>query len=186
MEKRIYHGSPKGNIKVFVPQKSTHQKDCIYASDNKIVAMLSMAKWSDLDIRLSNVSGKPELVERRKGVLKKIYNQEGYLYDLDGSTFSHYDYLWSLEVISFAKDLKPLNKIYFPNILEAILEEEKKGNIIIYRYPNRPKNMPLDNSDLIDKFVGFEKKGLKGAVEDLLKFYPEFKNRVEEKMKDKN
>lgn len=186
MKNIVYHGSPNGSIEKFIPNKSTHQKECIYATDNKIVAMLYMAKWTDLDIRLSNVSGKPELVERREGILKTLYNQSGYLYELDGTTFSHYDDLWSLEVISFEKVLTPLNKNYYPNILDAILKEEQKGNIVIFRYPNRPKDVPLDNSDLINKFVEFEKKGLKGAIGHLLKIYPEFTSRVEEKIKEKN
>lgn len=184
MQKKVYHGSPSGNIEKFIPQKSTHQKECIYATDNKVVAMLYMGIWNDLDFRVSNQNGTPELVERREGLLKSLYDKPGYLYELDGESFSHYDYLWSLEVISFVKELKPLNKIYYSNILEAIEEEEKEGNIVIFRYPNRPKDMPLDNSDLIDKFVKFEKKGLNGAVGDLLKVYPEFASRVEKKMKE--
>lgn len=183
MEKKVYHGSPSGDITKLIPHKSTHQKECIYATDNKVVSMLYMGNWNDLDFRLSSVSGKPELVERRKGLLKKIYDKPGYLYELDGRTFSHYDYLWSLEVISFAKELIPLNKTFYPNVLNGILEEEKKGNIVIFRYPNRPKGMPIDNADLIDKFVEFENRGLKGAIKDLLKVYPELAIKVEEKIK---
>lgn len=181
MNKIVYHGSPNGNIKLLKANKSTHQKNCIYATDSKVVAFLFMGKGNgDLDIRLSSVDGKPELVERRPGVLEQLYNKEGYLYELDGLTFNHYDYLWSLEVISFENEIKPRNKTYYQNILNAIIEEEKEGNIIIYRYPNRPKNVPLDNSDLIEKYISFENKGLTGAVSDLLSIYPEFQGRVEE------
>lgn len=183
MKNKVYHGSSNGNIEKLVSHKSTHQKEGIYGSENKVVAMLHMANWNDLDLRLSRVLGNLELVERREGILKALYDKPGYLYELDGATFSHYDYLWSLEAISFASELIPLSKTYYPNILNAILEEEKLGNIVIFRYPNRPKDMPLDNSDLIDKFVEFEKRGLKGTVNELLKVYPEFATRVEEKMK---
>lgn len=93
MDKIVYHGSPNGNIEVLKSHKSTHQKDCIYATDNVVVALLFMGRGNgDLDKRLSNVNGKPELVERRPGVLETLYDKEGYLYELDGSTFSHYDY----------------------------------------------------------------------------------------------
>lgn len=179
--KIVYHGSSKGNIELLNAHKSTHQKDCIYATDNKVVALLFMGKGNgDLDTRISSLDGKPELVERRPGILEKLYNKKGYLYELDGSTFNHYDYLWSLEVISFENEIRPINKIYYPNILDAIIEEEKQGNIIIYRYPNRPKDMPLDNSDLIEKYISFENQGLTGAVSDLLSIYPEFSRMVEE------
>lgn len=180
MNKIVYHGSSNGNIEVLRAHKSTHQKECIYATDNKVVALLFMEKGNgDLDTRISNVNGKPELVERRSGVLERLYNREGYLYELDGTTFKHYDYLWSLEVISFEKEIKPLKKIYYPNVLDAIMDEEKKKNIIIYRYPNRPHDMPLDNSDLIEKYISFEEQGMKGAVTDLLRVYPEFLSEVE-------
>lgn len=181
--KIVYHGSPNPNIEELVAKKSTHQKECIYATDNKVVAMIHMAKVNDLHIRESNVNGVVEIVERRKGVLKSLFDREGYFYELDGKTFNHYDYLWSLEVISFEKTIKPIKKIHYSNILNALFEEEKKGNIIIYRYPNRPKDMPLDNSDLIDKFIKFEKRGLKGAINDLLRVYPEFESEVRMKMK---
>ena len=118
------------------------------------------------------------MIERREGVLDSLYNKEGYIYELDGSTFNHYDYLWSLEVISFEKEIKALKKIYYKNILKALEEEEKKGNIIIYRYPDRPQDVPIDNSDLIEKFIRFEKNGIKGAVDRLLRVYPEFKEKI--------
>lgn len=181
MDRIVYHGSPNGNIELLTAHRSTHQKNCIYATDNRVVALLFMGKGNgDLDERISSIDGKPELVERRPGILEKLYNKEGYLYELDGTTFNHHDYLWSLEVISFEKKIKPINKIHYPNILDAIIEEEKKGNIIIYRYPNRPKNMPLDNSDLIEKYISFEEKGLTGSISYLLSIYPEFSSRVEE------
>lgn len=181
MNKIVYHGSPNGNIELLTAHRSTHQKNCIYATDNKVVAFLFMGKGNrDLDTRISSIDGKPELVERRPGILEKLYNKEGYLYELDGTTFDHYDFLWSLEVISFSKEIKPINKIHFPNILDAIIEEEKQGNIVIYKYPNRPKGMPLDNSDLIEKYISFENKGLTGSVSELLSIYPEFSNRIEE------
>ncbi len=88
--------------------------------------------------------------------------------------------IYVLEVISFEREIKPLNKIHYPNILDAIIEEEKQGNISIYRYPNRPKNMPLDNSDLIERYISFENQGLTGSISELLSIYPEFSSRVEE------
>lgn len=179
MEKIVYHGSPDGNIKVLKPHMSTHQKNCIYATDNKVVSFLFMGKGNgDLDKRISHVDGKIELVERRPGILEQLYNKGGYLYELDGSTFDHYDFLWSQEVISYASEIKPLNVTYYPCILDAINEEEKKGNIIVYRYPDRPESVPLDNSDLIEKYINFEKQGLKGSIDRLLAIYPEFKEYI--------
>ena len=183
MEGIVYHGSPRGDIKELKARRSTHQKLCIYATDNKAVALLFMGKGrGDLDTVISTRDGQLELVERRPGILKALYDKEGFLYELDGKNFEHYDYLWSQEVISFKENLEPLCVVHIPNIMEAIEEEEKKGNVTVYRYPDRPEAVPLDNSDLIDKYIGFEKSGLKGALSDMLEVYPEFKREIEERM----
>src|SRR5699024_11256091 len=64
--------------------------------------------------------GLPILIERRQGVLEKIYNTSGYIYELDGNSFNHYDYLWEPEVISFEHSIKPIKKTYYDNILKKI------------------------------------------------------------------
>lgn len=138
----------------------------------------------DLDTRISRVDNIPELLERRPGVLKQLYEKSGYLYKLDGTSFHHYDYLWSLEVISFEEEIKPISKILIPNIFDTLIEEEKKGNIIIYRYPHRPKDVPLDNSDLVEKYLWFQRNGNTHALESLLRVYPEFAYYIEAHMKE--
>ena len=136
----------------------------------------------DLDLDLSYDNGVLTIVERRPGVLVKRFSNGGYLYELSGETFNHYDYLWSAEVISFEKSIKPNKVTYINNILEEIIKNQKEGKIILYTFPNRPLHIPLDNSDLIDKYIHFEEIGIKGAVNQLLKIYPEFEEIVEEKL----
>ena len=52
MEKIVYHGSHNGNIEIIKAHVSTHQKKCIYATDNKVIAMLFMNKgMGDLDTK---------------------------------------------------------------------------------------------------------------------------------------
>lgn len=127
MKNVVYHGSPNGNIKELMAQKSFHSKDCIFASKNLVVALLFMGKGNgDLDTLISIENDKIQLVERRMGVLNSLYHQSGYLYELDGSTFFYQDNLWPGEVISFEKRIKPLKKIFYENILATLIEEEKK------------------------------------------------------------
>lgn len=185
MEKIVYHGSLIDNLDEIKARKSTHQKLCIYATSDKTVAFLFMGKGrGDLDKMIFTHNGQLSLLERRPGILNQLYNKEGFLYELDGATFDHYDYLWSKEVISFETSIKPLRKIYIPNILEAINEEAQKGNLIIYAYPSRPSNVPLDNSDLIDKYIRFEREGLTGAIKDLLEVYPEFEDEIKKRIEN--
>lgn len=71
MKSVVYHGSPTGDIKEIKAHISTHGKKCIYATDNKVVAMLFMgSSMGDLDTVLAISEGLPILVERRSGVLK--------------------------------------------------------------------------------------------------------------------
>ncbi len=181
MENIVYHGSPNGGIKEFKLDESTHRIKCLYAAENKVIAMLFMARGrGDLDTVIGmNDDGVPYIVERREGVLKELYSREGYLYTIDGSTFRHEDYLWSPEVISTEPSLKPLDCTYYPNVLEALEDEARNGKLVIYEYPNRPKDVPLDNSDLIDKYIRFEENGNRGALDSLLSVYPEFKYKLE-------
>lgn len=186
MDKVVYHGSTKGNIEILRANVSTHQKECIYATDNKVIAMLFMGRgMRDLDTVKGYDDGLPVLVERRQGVLERLYNKSGYIYELDGTTFNHYDYLWEPEVISFEKAIIPIKKIYYDNVLEALNNESEVGNIKIYKYPSRPNYIPLDNSDLIDEYIEFEQEGINGAIELLLKVYPEFETVVMEKLDNK-
>ena len=183
MNNIVYHGSDNGNLEFIRANISTHQKKCIYASENIVVAMLFMGRgMGDLDTVKLYDNGIPILVERREGLLEKIYNKPGYIYELDSTTFSHYDYLWEPEVISFDGELKPIKKVYYDNILDALIKEERNGNIIIYKYPNRPSYIPLDNSDLIDRYIYFEQQGIERAIDSLLEVYPEFEQKVLEKI----
>lgn len=186
MDKIVYHGSPNGDIQELVANRSTHQKKCIYATDNKAIAMMFMGKGKgDLDTVIAVEDGIPVLVERRAGVLDMLYNKPGYMYELDGSTFEHYDFLWSPEVISFEESIKPLRVTYYESVMDALCVEEQLGRIVIYRYPDRPLEIPLDNSDLIDKYISFQERGIEGAIASLLEVYPEFSDIVKERLQEK-
>lgn len=179
----VYHGSPIDNLTVIKPKISTHNKSCVYAAEERVVALLFMGKrHGDLDTMIATINGELTLVERREGVFNTLYNKSGFLYTLEGKTFNHYDYLWSKEVISF-EEAKVINKEVINNIMDSILLEERKGKIKIYHYPNRPDSVPLDNSDLVEKYVKYEINGKKGSIDYLLEQYPEFKEQVEEELK---
>lgn len=93
---------------------------------------------------------------------------------MDGKNFNHYDYLWQPEVISFF-DEPVLEEIEIENVLEKLRIFQNEGRLKIYDYPNRPDNIPMDNSDLIENAKLFESMGIKGAEEQLYKLYPQLK-----------
>ena len=111
MKDIVYHGSLNGNIDSVKAHVSTHGKKCIYATENRTVAMLFMGEGKgDLDTVLAVDDEKLILVERRPGVLEDNYNHEGYIYELSGKIFRYYDYLWRPEIISFEESIKPIRK----------------------------------------------------------------------------
>ena len=174
----VYHESIEDNLEILTPKMGTHRKKCVYATRNKCVALLFANRGNkDLDTMIGTINRKLIVVERREGVLKELYDHKGYIYMLNDNTFSHYKYLWSKELISF-EEVKINNKIEIPNILKKLESEEVKKHIKIYRYPERPASVPLDNSDLIAKYKIFEEKGFKGSIDKLLSVYPEFKDRI--------
>ena len=67
---------------------------------------------------------------------------------------------------------------YIPNIFEKIKEYNEKGEIVLYRYPQRPDFIPEDDSDLVEKYIRFEKMGHKGAIDNFLSMFPHLKEKV--------
>lgn len=180
----VYHGSPYGGLKVIKRNVSTHRKSCVYATDNEVVAYLFLARGNeDLDTVIGINDKEVLIVERREGVFNNLYNKSGYMYELDDKNFSHYDYLWSSEMISF-EDEKVISEKKIENVLDKLYELRNNGKLKMYIYPNRPFDIPLDNSDLIDKYINAEKKGVVGAIDHMLHVYPEFKNEVEKRLKE--
>ena len=181
MEKYVYHGSSKGNIEALKPAISTHMKGYVYATSSPIIALIfAVESLGDLDHDLRIVDGKVILTERRKGAFDK-YKNGGYLYTLDGNHFKSQEGLWEGEVVSENEE-NILSCEHIPNILDKFDEYVKSGNMIIYRYPDKPEFIPLDDSDLVDKYIGYKEMGHENAIDNLLAFFPHLKEQVSSKL----
>ena len=179
----MYHGSSKGNLTVLRPHKSTHMNNYVYATPNPAIALIfSVENNGDLDFDLSIVNGKIIFTERREGAFDK-YNSSGYLYTLDPTNFKKLDNMWEGEVVSTTEE-RVLSCEPVQNIMERLEEYAQKGNMIIYRYPNKPDFIPSDNHDLVDKYIGFEEMGHKGAIDGLLFAYPELSKKVFDRLEN--
>jgi hypothetical protein len=126
--KFLFHGSTKGDITEFIPKISegtgSNEGKQVYATPNLMVASAFMAsgyikqKWS------TGLYGgtycalitmpKNEFVERDKG---------GYTYSLPSDTFSTKSGRGlNKEEYASAEPVKPEGKIFYPSVLEAMLE----------------------------------------------------------------
>lgn len=185
MNKYVYHGTSVGGIKVLKPNTSTHLKSYVYATANKVVALLFMSHDNgDLDVLISGCGTIEEpciLIERWNGAFKKRYNKSGYLYTLNSKNFKKEIGLWGPEVVS-GNEEKVLKEEYIPCIYDELRKYSETGEIKLFKYPDRPFYVPIDNSDLIERYSNYEKNGIHGALKDVLNVYPEFEDIVFAKM----
>lgn len=177
----VYHGSRTKGLQKIERRSSTHGKSWVYASPNKVVATIFISNGgSDLDYNLGGAGTKESpivLVERYDGAFDKIFNTSGSLYTLNGENFNSGKTSWSAEVVS-EFDEQVLEEEYINNINEKLDELAHNGELQLYRYPNRPKYIPSDNSDLIEKYIKYEEMGHCGAINDLLKRYPNLREKI--------
>ena len=182
----VYHGSSIPNLEVIKKHKSTHMKEWVYACHSKRIATIFLSKQgSDLFYSLFGY-GKNypvELVERKPGMFKKIFNCSGYIYKLDASNFKENQTGWSAEVVS-ETDEKVISSEYIENIYDELIKLDKEGLIKLYLYPNRPDYVPIDNSDLIPKVLRWYKKGFN--INNFYNIYPELKDKFIEELEKAN
>lgn len=176
--KYVYHGSPVPNLDTIKPNKSTHMINCVYACASKAISIIFLSTLgSDLYYSLSGdgINYPVELVERKEGMFKKIFNCSGYIYKLDASNFKGGQTGWSAEYVS-NKEEKVLESEYIENVYEELIKLNEEGLIKLYLYPERPNRIPSDNSDLIPKVIKWQEKGY--DVNKFYKLYPELKDKL--------
>lgn len=173
----VYHGSSIPNLKIIKTNESTHMKRWVYACTSKAISIVFLSPLgNDLYYSLSGdgINYPVELVERKSGMFKEIFNCSGYIYKLDASNFKSGQTGWSAEVVS-GKDEEVLEVEYIENVYEELVKLNKEGLIKLYLYPEKPNRIPQDNSDLISKVINWQKNGF--DVNKFYKLYPELKNK---------
>ena len=75
-----------------------------------------------------------------------------------------------------------MDTIYVENVYNELIKLNDVGLIKLYLYPERPDKIPLDNSDLIPKVVGWKKNGF--DVKKFYELYPELKEKFLEELNE--
>lgn len=175
--KYVYHGSSIPNLKIIKTNESTHMKKWVYACASKAISTIFLSPLgNDLYYSLSGdgINYPVELVERKSGMFKEIFNCSGYIYKLDASNFKSGQTGWSAEVVS-EKDEEVVEVEYVENVYDELIKLNKDGLIKLYLYPEKPNRIPQDNSDLIPKVIKWQKNGF--DVNKFYKLYPELKDK---------
>lgn len=175
----VYHGSKVSGIEKLEPRKSSHGIEYVYATTSKEIAMVMSCHMTDLNSVIGG-SGTREsplmVVERRPGIFDKFLHAGTNVYTLNGENFYN-GTSWEGEVVSDKPEI-PLKEEYIEDVYSELLKSEQEGIIKMYHYPNRPVDIPLDNSDLISnclnrKELSNERKMLQLAV--IAKEYPQLR-----------
>lgn len=180
----VYHGSPVVGLKKIQKRKSTHGKEYVYATYSKAVASIFLSpQGSDLYYKLSG-DGKNyplTLVERKKGMFSQIFHVSGSIYTLKMENFKSGYTGWTAEVVS-DKDEIVVDEEYVDDVFKMLKQLDSMKQLKLYFYPDRPDDMPLDNSDLIPKVLKWVQNGFQESK--FLELYPELKEQyLEEKRK---
>ena len=179
--KYVYHGSNIINLKIIKKNKSTHNKNWVYATYSKAISIIFMSSnGNDLYYNLSGdgITYPVELVERKQGMFNKIFNISGSIYKLNSKNFKSDMTGWSAEVVS-DQDEKVLGEEHINNVMDELIKLDKLKKIKLYFYPDRPNYVPLDNSDLIVKVKNWSKNGY--DVNNFFEIYPELKDEYNKK-----
>lgn len=134
----FYHGTQKQSIDVLNPFFSTQntiKKSVIYLTPNPELALFYIwnrsYKWVTFE---ENEDGKVVYTEWYENQLYEFYNQvSGSVYECDGNNpdiyLTHVKGVYNSE-----KPITPVRERVIPNVYESILEEEKKGSVVMKKY----------------------------------------------------
>lgn len=147
----LYHGSSQTDLKRLEPHQSTHG-NYVYATPYKELAIIFSARaGDDATYALYRMSSNEpwNIVERVPNGFGAMFSNSASLYTIEDSTFKNINTGFAEVVSEVGVDIKTEEKI--ENVYEKIKELEKLGVVKLYNYPNKPNEIPFDNSDLIDK-----------------------------------
>ena len=185
----LYHGSSTRGLTRLEPHKSTHG-NYLYATKYKELAIVFSARCGDdCTYALYRNNNEPwTLVERIPEAFNTMFSNSASIYTLDDSTFKDINTGFSELVSNIG--VNTISEEYIENVYDKIKELQKNGLIKLYTYPNKPKEIPNDNSDLIDKEIRQNKRENKSitreSFERLILLHPNLMNKINQKLIELN
>lgn len=152
----VYHVSPTHGITTLIPRVSTHGKAYVYAIENLTTALVFGVEKDDFDFMLStDEAGRPSLYECYPHAFQKKYQgQSCSVYELKEEGFLRGMTSWRPELVS-EQEVPVEREILVPDLYEKLLEEEKNGNLAVYRYRNEQEYRKLISEHIVDRIIRF-------------------------------
>ena len=186
----IYHGSSTRGLTRLEPHKSTHG-NYLYATKYKELAIIFSSRCVDdctYALYRNNNDEPWTLVERIPEAFNTMFSNNASIYTLDDSTFKDINTGFS-ELVSNV-GVNVVSEEYIENVYIKIKELEQNGLVKLYTYPNKPREIPNDNSDLIDKEIRQNKRENKSitrnSFERLILLHPNLMKKINKKIIELN
>ena len=175
-----YHASIQSGLKMIYPKESTHGK-YVYATDYIGIAAAYLGRWNDFDFAQGIKDEKLYLVERYKGALEKIYRgEQGSIYKISRNGFLEGKTPFTGEIVN-PNEVDVIEEIKITDSYEYLKNLFDKNELDFYEFPNRPKSIPIDDSDIVAKAVKLIKSKPNGtAYKKFIELHPSLKNRLDE------
>ena len=184
---KLYRGTKISGLKVMKPSLVNHDKPYVYATTDKIEAIIYSVKGGNYNY--TNIYGYDDkgnrcLIERKKNCLERIYNTTGRYYVLDDTSFKKHNELGvgDNEYVS-SVPVKVIKEVKIDNVWDYFKKLESDGCLKIYRYPTRPKGYPTNDEDLIEcaTIMYLQTNDIDKSFNLLLEYHPELKDRIKVK-----
>ncbi len=149
MEGFVYHGSDRGDIKVFRPRQATQKGEFVYATPYFELAGIFGFRAGTINADLRCKYGKYVVVERSKDYFKN-HDKPIYIYKLDAKDFDYFDEdNWGRNEVRSPKETEPLEVTKYDSHLHMLQEFEQQGKVELFLYPEKPDFLPENDCDLI-------------------------------------
>lgn len=179
----LYHVSHKSGLKTLYPRTSTHKKPYVYAIANMVTGLLFGVKMDDFDFMIStDENDKPVVYECYPGAFQKIYQGKGCsVYEVSDEGFMRGMTSWEPELVC-ESEVGVIDEIVVADLYERLLEEEKNGNLKVYRYEFNDEYRKKIASHIVDRIIRFD-IDLDNIIENDERFAGYYKGIVQELVK---
>lgn len=153
----LYHVSSVSGLKILKPHISSHKQAYVYAIENYVTGLLFGAKKDDFDFLLyTDEFDNPVVYECYPDAFNHIYQGKACsVYFVDEAGFLRNQTSWSVELVN-PDEVVVADEIRIDDLSKALLEEEKKGNLTIFRYRSDEVYRKKIAEHILDRMIRFE------------------------------
>lgn len=153
----LYHVSRNTGLKTLQPKISTHKKPYVYAIENMVTGLLFGVAQDDFDFIISTDENDTPIVYEcyPDAFCKRYQGKSCSVYEVSDEGFMRGMTSWEPELVN-DKEVSVINEIVIADLYDRLLEEEKSGNLKIYRYEYTDEYRKKIASHIVDRIIRFE------------------------------